>query len=154
VANFKNIKAKVCPCGAGFIPRKIGQKHCSPTCQNHYIATKEKVGKGKFNASTTSYNGYNYMSKKEAGYAMELDYRVKAGEIKSWTRQHKFELMVEGVMVCKYYIDFRAELTDGSVEYIEVKGFETDLWRLKWKITEATFHHLSKGEKAKLILVK
>lgn len=154
MSNFKSLKAKVCPCGSGFIPRRIAQKHCSPTCQNHYIAIKEKVKKSKFNAKTTSYNGYNYMSKKEAGYAMELDYRVKAGDIKEWSRQHKFELMVEGVKICNYYIDFRATLNDGRIEYIEVKGFETDLWRVKWKITEATFHYLSKGENAKLILVK
>lgn len=110
--------------------------------------------RNKFNAVASSYNGYTYHSKKEASYAMELDWRIKAGEIKSWTRQHKFELYVNDTFICKYYIDFRAERTDGSFEYIEVKGFETDLWRIKWKITEATFDKLTEGETAHLVLIK
>lgn len=110
--------------------------------------------RNKFNAQTASYNGYTYHSKKEASYAMELDWRVKAKEVRSWTRQHKFELYVNGNFICNYYIDFRAEMKDGSFEYIEVKGFETDVWRLKWRITESIFDELTKGEKAHLVLVK
>jgi len=85
---------------------------------------------------------------------MELDWRIKAGEVKQWTRQHPFRLKVKDKKICTYYIDFRAELTNGIIEYIEVKGFATDLWRLKWRITEATFEELTEGETAKLILIK
>ena len=108
----------------------------------------------KFGAKKQTYNGYSYHSKMEADYAVKLDWRVKAGEVKSWTRQHKFELRVNDSLICKYYIDFRAILADGSIEYIEVKGFETDLWRLKWKMTKALWDELTKGETAKLVLVK
>lgn len=110
--------------------------------------------RNKYNAEKATYNGYTYHSKKEASYAMELDWRIKAGEVKEWTRQHKLELYVNGQKICNYFIDFRAKLTDGSVEYIEVKGFETDVWRLKWKITEATFSEMTEGEQAKLVLIK
>ena len=110
--------------------------------------------KNKYGAIKQTYNGYSYHSKKEARYAAELDWRVKAKEVKSWTRQHRLDLRVNGELICKYYIDFRAELTDGSIEYIEVKGFETDVWRLKWKLTNAIFQELTKGENARLVLVK
>jgi len=118
------------------------------------METKPKYKSNKYNATSASYNGYTYHSKKEATYAMQLDLRIKAKEVVSWTRQHKLELRVNGSLICKYYIDFRAELTDGSVEYIEVKGFETDVWRLKWKLTEALWDELTAGEQARLVLIK
>ncbi len=108
----------------------------------------------KYGAKKQTYNGYSYHSKKEAEYAQKLDWRVKSGEVKSWTRQHRFDLRVNNKLICRYFIDFRAELTDGTIEYIEVKGFETDVWRLKWKLTQATWDKLTKGERAKLVLVK
>lgn len=110
--------------------------------------------KNKYGNTKQTYNGYSYHSKKEASYAAELDWRIKAKEVKEWTRQHRLDLRVNGELICKYYIDFRAELTDGSIEYIEVKGFETDVWRLKWKLTKAIFEELTEGEDAKLVLIK
>lgn len=108
----------------------------------------------KFGAVRQTYGGYSYHSKKEAQYAAELDWRIKAKEVKEWSRQHKFEIYVGGKLICKYYIDFRVVLTDGSIEYVEVKGFSTDLWMLKWKLTNALFDELTEGETAKLVLVK
>jgi len=37
----------------------------------------------KYNAKSTEYGGLIYHSKKEAGYAQELDLRIKAKDIKS-----------------------------------------------------------------------
>ena len=110
--------------------------------------------RNKYNAKSQVYNNRTYHSRKEASYAMELDWRIKAGEVKEWTGQHKFDLRVNGVHICNYYIDFRAELTDGTIEYIEVKGFVTDLWRLKWKMTQATLDEMTTGEVARLVLIK
>ena len=39
-----------------------------------------------------------------------------------------------------------------GLSVVEVKGFETDVWRLKWKLTEALLDELEPN--AKLILVK
>ena len=111
-----------------------------------------KPKRNKFGAKKQTYNGYNYDSIKEAEYAEGLDWRIKAKEVKSWTRQHKFELRVEGVLIAKYYIDFRVVLTNGQIEYHECKGFPTDLWKLKWKMTEALFDKLTEGETAHLVL--
>lgn len=91
----------------------------------------------KYGAIKQTYQGYSYMSKKEAAKAMELDMLVKAGEIKGWERQKKIELKGEnGGHVCNYYIDFVVEHKDGVIEFIEVKGFKTDVWKLKWKLFE------------------
>lgn len=93
----------------------------------------EKIkGENKFNASETEYNGTYFHSKKEASYAEFLDFRVKAGEIVAYTRQHKIEIKINGKKWRNYYIDFRAERKDGFIEYIEVKGFPTDTFKMKW----------------------
>lgn len=86
----------------------------------------------KFNARRSEYGGVSYHSHKEADYAGTLDFRVKAGELVSWTRQHKIEIRINGKRWRNYFIDFRAVRADGFIEYIEIKGFETEVWRMKW----------------------
>lgn len=93
----------------------------------------------KFGAKSSSYNGILYHSKKEAGYAAELDLRLKAGDIKAVQRQVKIDLVVNGYHITNYYIDFVITHNDDLNEYIEVKGFETPEWKLKWKLFEALF---------------
>ena len=108
--------------------------------------------RNKFNAKRSTYNGRNYHSKKEASYAMELDWRIKAGEVKEWIPQYKLPLYVNGILIANYFIDFKIIMHDDSVELHEVKGFETDLWRMKWRITKAVLDEIEPG--AKLVLVK
>lgn len=112
----------------------------------------EQRKQNKYKAQRQTYGGRSYHSKKEAAYAVELDWRIKAGEVKEWEPQHKIELRVNGDLICNYFIDFKVTLIDGSVEYVEVKGFETDLWRLKWKLTKALWDDIYPSDK--LVLVK
>jgi hypothetical protein len=99
-----------------------------------------KVLKGnKYNNVKKNYNGYIYMSKKEAAYAQELDLRKKAKDIVDWKKQVKIRLDSNGAHICNYYIDFEIEHNDGLIEFVEIKGFETELWRLKWKLFESIY---------------
>lgn len=89
-----------------------------------------------------TYNGVIYHSKREAAYARELDLRLRArgrDRIKSWRRQVKISLDVYGVHICNYFVDFELTHTDGSIELVEIKGMETDVYKLKRKLLEATF---------------
>lgn len=97
--------------------------------------------KNKYNAVRSTYNGYTYDSKKEADHAVELDWLKKAGEIKKWERQHKISIDINGVHICNYFVDFKVYYNDGHVEFHEVKGFETDLWRIKWRLAKAMYPH-------------
>ena len=92
----------------------------------------------KYGAKSSIYNGIAYHSKKEAGYAQELDLRIKAKDIKKWERQVPIELRVNGELIAKYYVDFKIYHNDKSEELVEVKGFETEVFRLKRKLLEAT----------------
>lgn len=106
----------------------------------------------KYKNVLQTYNGYSYHSKKEAQYAFELDCRVKAKDIKGWDRQVKIELDAYDVPICNYYMDFVVYHNDGKIEYVEVKGFETDVWRLKWKLFKAKM--AKKQPSAILTLIK
>lgn len=78
-------------------------------------------------------------SKFEAGKAQELELRKKAKDIKDFKEQVKIPLEVNGYHICNYYIDFVVEHNDGDIEYIETKGYATDVWKLKWKLFEALY---------------
>ncbi len=93
----------------------------------------------KFGAKKQEFKGVLYHSKKEAGYAADLDLRLQARDIKDWSRQEKISLDVNGYHIANYYVDFKIVHTNGDIEYVEVKGFETPEWRLKWKLFEALY---------------
>lgn len=91
----------------------------------------------KYNNKKQTIDGYSYDSKGEAGYAIELELRQKSGDIRAWDRQKKIELYGQnGTRICNYYIDFVITHNDGSTEYVEIKGFPTDVWKLKKKLME------------------
>ena len=94
--------------------------------------------KNKYNASKTEYNGHLYDSKREARHAQELDLLIKAGEVQKWERQFKIEIEVEGNHICSYFIDFKVWKPD-RIEYHEVKGKETALWKMKWKLVHSLY---------------
>lgn len=99
--------------------------------------------KNKYNAIRQTYSGKSYDSKMEAQVAAQLDALKKAVDkskrVKSWEPQHKISIDINGVHICNYFIDFMVEYADGRKEFLEVKGLETDLWKLKWKLTKALY---------------
>lgn len=104
------------------------------------------------NATRQTYNGRSYHSRAEAAYAMYLDQLLKKGQIKSWEPQHKVELRGEnGGFICNYYLDFIVELDGGVTELVEVKGFATDIWKMKWDLLNDKY---GKNHKYKITLVK
>ena len=106
----------------------------------------------KYGAKSHIYEGISYHSKKEAGYAAELDLRKKASDIKGWERQIKISLDVNGYHICNYYVDFLITHMDGQKEFVEVKGFETPEWQLKWRLFEALHETILPG--SSLLVVK
>lgn len=93
----------------------------------------------KYHSETSQVNGVTYQSKFEAAYAQELDLRVRAREIVSWERQIKCEIVIDGIKICTYWVDFLVHYPNGDKELVETKGFETDLWKIKRKLLEAVW---------------
>ncbi len=84
-----------------------------------------------------TYNNRVYHSKAECKYAFELDALKAAGRIKDWTPQVPIQITVYGHKICKLVVDFAVTELDNSVTYHELKGMETEVWRLKVKLLKA-----------------
>jgi Protein of unknown function (DUF1064) len=97
----------------------------------HYV--QYKWGKAK----KTVVNGTKYDSKFEASQAQALELLKSAGQIKGFEAHKSIALIVNGYHVADYKIDFAIEHLDGTLEYLETKGFPDRVWVLKWKILEA-----------------
>ena len=99
----------------------------------------QKYRYAKFGNRASDYNGVIYDSAFEAEYAQELDLRVKAKEIAGWRRQVKISIDIDEFHICNYFCDFEIEHFDGSFELVEVKGMETDVYRIKRRLLEAVW---------------
>lgn len=106
----------------------------------HRVEYLRHIKKNKFKNKPTVYNSQRFRSQLEAKYAQELDWLVKAGEVKEWeyeSRRCKFKLEFYGYYIASYTIDFRVEYTNGDIKYVETKGFETRDFKLKWNTFQA-----------------
>lgn len=89
----------------------------------------------KFNAKPTEHNGVKYHSKLEASYAAKLDLAKKSGKLLFYLRQVPLGLPGK----TKYVVDFVEFWSDGSVEFTDVKGYETETFRLKLRQVEELY---------------
>jgi hypothetical protein len=89
----------------------------------------------KFHARPTDVDNIKFASRKEARYYKELILRQKAGEVLFFLRQTPIHLP-GGV---KYVCDFQVFLSDGTVQFVDVKGMETDIFKLKKKQVEELY---------------
>lgn len=89
----------------------------------------------KFNAKPTELDGIKFASKKEAKYYQELKLRQAAGLVLFFLRQVPFHLPGNVRYVC----DFAEFLADGQVRFVDVKGYKTDMYKLKRKQVQAVY---------------
>lgn len=105
----------------------------------------------KYGNIKTEYNGVKYDSKKEAEFAMTLDFSKKATKpsdrVVEWTAQVPYQVVLNGVKICKYIADFKVKYADGREVVYDVKPFDqrtqnfrgTDVFKLKKKLVEAQY---------------
>lgn len=91
--------------------------------------------KHKYSAIKTELDGIKFDSKLEASYYQHLKLLIMAKEVVFFLRQTPLHL-IGGVV---YRVDFQVFYTDGSVAFIDVKGFETPEFINKKKQVEATY---------------
>lgn len=94
-----------------------------------FIDRQAKPTEHKYKAAPTIYNGVRYDSKAEAERAKELDLLKRAGDIHDWKGQVHFIL---GDI--NYRADFLILGTDGEIWIEDVKGMETDRFRIVRKL--------------------
>lgn len=89
----------------------------------------------KFGAVRTEVDGRKFDSKAEARFAAKLDKMQEAGEVLFYLRQTRFDLP-GGIF---YKADFTVFFSDGRTEFVDVKGIETQEFKLKRKLLESTY---------------
>jgi hypothetical protein len=91
--------------------------------------------KNKYRAKICIVDGIKFRSIKEADYYNSLKILQKVGKITYFLRQVPFDLPGN----VKYFIDFMVVYPDKTICYIDVKGFETPMFKLKKKQVEALY---------------
>lgn len=89
----------------------------------------------KYQARAVETPDRRYDSKREARYAAELQLRKRAGEVVFWLEQVPLHLPGK----TKYVVDFVEFRADGSVRFVDVKGVETETFKLKKRQVEALY---------------
>lgn len=100
------------------------------------------VGKSKYNNSKVTYQGLTFDSKKEFEYYLILKDKEKRGLVFNIKRQVPLEIQPaftdkSGVKhrAITYKADFvYTDRVSGKVRYIDVKGFRTEVYKLKKKL--------------------
>lgn len=98
--------------------------------------------KSKYGNKKTEVDGITFDSIKEAEYYQQLKLLKQAGEIKDFGLQPRFELQ-EGFdkngkryRPITYYADFVVDNLDGTTDIIDIKGVETQVFKIKQKMFE------------------
>lgn len=91
--------------------------------------------KNKYGNIRTMYNGVLYDSKREAKHAADIDLWIRSGEAKSVVRQVGFHLPGNA----KHYVDFMVIMQDNTVKFIESKGKDLPMGKMKRKQTEEIY---------------
>lgn len=110
-------------------------------------------GKSKYRNRKIELDGHVFDSKAEARYYKELLMRQNAKDILFFKLQPKYQLVAgfekdgKKHRAIHYIADFEVHNNDGTIDVIDVKGFKTDVFRLKEKLFHKKFPH-------KLILVQ
>lgn len=89
----------------------------------------------KYSAKAAEHDGYRFDSRMEGRYYEQLKTRQKAGEVVFFLRQVPFFLPGS----VKYVVDFVEFLADETVRFVDVKGFDTPMSKMKRKQVEALY---------------
>lgn len=101
--------------------------------------------RNKFGNRKTVVDGITFDSRAEAKYYEQLKWLKKAKQINDFKLQPKFLLQEafkkNGITIRKieYKADFEIHNLDGSVEIIDVKGVETEAFKIKKKLFEKRY---------------
>ena len=109
--------------------------------RNAVIVNGKVVGQGtepapsKMGNIVTTVSGIKYRSKIEGRYAENLNNLVKAGAVKFYLRQIGFDLPGKA----RHFVDFLIFYPDGTWKFVEAKGRDLALGKLKRRQVEEIY---------------
>lgn len=99
----------------------------------------------KYGAKNVEIDGIKFQSKLEARYYEQLKWLKANKQIKNfklqpkYLLQDKFKKYGKSYRKIEYIADFEVKHLDGSTEVIDVKGVETEAFKIKRKLFEAKY---------------
>lgn len=105
---------------------------------DEYKALAVRRKPNKYRARSVKAAGRTYASKAEHRRAIELRLLERGGKIAHLAEQRPYDLIVNGVKICRYVADFYyVERETGLPVNEDVKGFETKDFKIKWALAKA-----------------
>lgn len=95
----------------------------------------------KYGNKRVTWNGRKFDSKAECNWAKKFEAMKKTGHIKEIEYQPRFELIPKPNKIT-YVADFRIIWANGEEEIIDIKGMETQVFKLKKKMFKHRYPHL------------
>lgn len=86
----------------------------------------------KYKNQKTVLDGIRFDSKLEASYYMYLKTLQLKGVVNFFLRQVPIHLSAD----VTYRVDFQVFYADGLIDFVDVKGFETETFKIKKKLVE------------------
>lgn len=96
----------------------------------------------KYKSKAVEIDGHVFQSKIEANYYEHLKWLLEHKEIKSFSLQPRYILLDKfrkngkTYRKMEYIADFEVHHLDGSIEVVDVKGVETEAFKIKRKLFE------------------
>jgi hypothetical protein len=121
-----NRDVRVCPkCGKFFdIEASEPQRYCSQICARQDRQIETTFSKGVA-GRREDLNGKYFRSRYEANYARYLNWLIAQGQITKWEYEpERFSFPTIKHGTTSYLPDFRVTITNGEIEYHEVKGWD------------------------------
>jgi hypothetical protein len=106
----------------------------------------------KFNNVKVEIDGYKFDSKAEAAhYLYTLKPLLESGEISNLKVHPRYPIEVNRIKICTYIADFQYTRVNvqppvGEMIVEDVKGYRTEIYKLKKKLVEATYVGLKISE--------
>lgn len=107
-----------------------------------YLAKVEAGKNSMFKAiPTTTGDGQKFKSVLESAFYNRMWVLQRAGEVTLIEREVRYELVVNGVFIASYLLDFRIHYATGVVRYIDCKSTatKTPLYLMKKQLMLALF---------------
>lgn len=98
----------------------------------------KSLKRSKYRNTPTNFEGHRFDSAAECDYYKHLMKLERAGEVLMILRQVPFHLTANSENIAKYVCDFQVFYKD-RVEFVDVKGLETDMFKLKKKLVESQY---------------
>ncbi|MFB1100880.1 DUF1064 domain-containing protein [Terribacillus sp. JSM ZJ617] len=96
--------------------------------------------RSKYGSKKVKLDGHTFDSKAEAHFYQYTKLRLKAGDIQSYELQPRYLLQEafkhqgKSIQKMEYVADFLITHNDGSQEVVDVKGVETEAFKIKKKL--------------------